>query len=108
MSWLFTKTPLAFFVMDLWRDEAFSFVMAQQSVLDIIKTTAVDFNPPLYYILLRFWMILFGSSEVAMRSLSLIFFGATVYLMFEILVTVFKISFKKSLLYFILIVLNPF
>lgn len=108
LQYLFTKTPLAFFVMDLWRDEAFSFVMAQQNVIDIIKTTAIDFNPPLYYIILHYWMLLFGTSEIAMRSLSLIFFGGTLFLLFEIMHKTFNIPFKRAILYFAFIAVNPF
>lgn len=108
MTWLFTKTPLSFFVMDLWRDEAFSFVMAQQNIFDIIRTTAIDFNPPLYYILLHYWMILFGDSEIAMRSLSLVFYGLTLFILYEIMTQVFRIPFKKSIFYFIFIAINPF
>ncbi len=108
LQYLFTETPLAFFVMDLWRDEAFSFIMAQQGIVDIIRTTAIDFNPPLYYIILHYWMMLFGTSEIALRSLSLIFFGGTLFLLFEILHNVFKISYKRCLLYLAFIAVNPF
>jgi len=108
LQYFFTKTPLAFFVMDLWRDEAFSFVMSQQNIVDIVKTTAIDFNPPLYYIILHYWMMVFGTSEIALRSLSLIFFGATVFLLFEIMHTIFKISYRRTFIYFIFIAINPF
>lgn len=108
LQYFFTETPLAFFVMNLWRDEAFSFVMANQGVVDIIRTTAIDFNPPLYYIILHYWMLLFGTSEIALRSLSLIFFGGTLFLLFEIMHNVFKISYKRCLLYLAFIAVNPF
>lgn len=108
MEYLFTKTPLVFFVQNLWRDEAFSFLMAEQSLIDIIRTTAADFNPPLYYILLHFWMMVFGSSEVALRSLSVIFFAATLFVLFEIMTRIMKIHTAQSILYVILMGLNPF
>lgn len=38
----------------IWLDEAFSLSMIQQSFIDIIKNTAIDVHPPLYYILLKF------------------------------------------------------
>lgn len=37
----------------IWLDEAFSLSMIQQSFLDIIKNTAIDVHPPLYYIILK-------------------------------------------------------
>lgn len=108
MDYLFTRTPLVFFVQNFWRDEAFSFLMAEQSILEIIKTTAADFNPPLYYILLHFWMMLFGTSEVALRSLSVIFFAGTLFVLYEIMTRVMKIPLFRALLYLIFILVNPF
>jgi len=107
MNYLFTKTPLLFFVQNLWRDEAFTYLMSQQSIGDILRTTAADFNPPLYYLFMHAWMLMFGSSEIAMRTVSLLFYVLTIYIMFEIMAVVFQISFKRALIYFLLIILNP-
>jgi len=108
MEYLFTKTPLAFFTMDLWRDEAFSFVMARQNILDILRTSAQDFAPPFYYIILHYWMLLFGRSEIALRSLSFLMYAFLLFVIFEIMTLVFKIAMKRALLYFLLMILNPF
>ena len=35
------------------------------------------YQPPLFYLLLHYWMALFGESEIAMRALTLAFFLAT-------------------------------
>jgi len=107
MEYLFTKTPLAFFVQNLWRDEAFTFLLSEQSIGKIVQTTAADFNPPLYYIVIHYWMLIFGSSEIAMRTVSLLFYVLTIFIMFEIMVLVFKISFRRALVYFFLIISNP-
>jgi len=107
LGFLFTKTPLMFFVQSFWRDEAFSYLLAKRNVLEILFLTAKDFNPPLYYLILHYWMKLFGPSEIALRSLSLIFYLGTVYVVFLFLTNILKISFKKSLLYLLLSVLNP-
>ncbi|KKQ36627.1 MAG: hypothetical protein US54_C0061G0001 [Candidatus Roizmanbacteria bacterium GW2011_GWA2_37_7] len=107
LNYLFTKTPLLFFVQNLWRDEAFTYLMSQQSIGDILRTTAADFNPPLYYLFMHAWMLMFGSSEIAMRTVSLLFYVLTIYIMFEIMAVVFQISFKRALIYFLLIILNP-
>jgi hypothetical protein len=107
IEWLFAHTPLYLMTQSFWQDEAFSYFLARLPVIDIIKKTAADFNPPLYYILLHFWMSIFSSSEVAMRSLSLIFFAGTTYIFSLFLETIFNIKEKKALLYSILFLLKP-
>ncbi len=58
----------------IWWDEGFSIWVAKMGLLGMLKTVAaVDFNPPLYYLLLHVWMRLFGGSETAVRSLSALF-----------------------------------
>jgi uncharacterized membrane protein len=108
LDYLFTKTPLAFLPQNLWRDEAFSYLMAQRSIPEIISMTVKDFSPPLYYIFLHYWILLFGSSELAMRSLSLLFYAFTLYAAYEIIVYIFKCSRLHTLLFMILFLLNPF
>lgn len=107
MQFLFTKTPLAYFVASFWRDEAFSYLMARLPIHTLLWSTAQDANPPLYYLLLKLWMGLFGGSEVALRSLSLVFFWATIYVVYLILKNIYKVSAKKSLLYLLLFIGNP-
>ena len=53
----------------LWLDEATSLVVADNTPAHIVALTAADIHPPLYYLLLHIWLV-FGQSEVAMRSLS--------------------------------------
>jgi uncharacterized membrane protein len=88
-TWLYTKTPLVWFVESYWRDEAFSILMAQRKWTEISWLTAQDFSPPLYYYLLKVWMMLFGSSEIATRSLSLLCYVLTLFVLVEFLVFVF-------------------
>lgn len=55
----------------LWYDEIYSIDVAKESIKDIIKNYfKEDVNPPLYLIILHYWMNLFGESEAALRSLS--------------------------------------
>jgi 4-amino-4-deoxy-L-arabinose transferase-like glycosyltransferase len=56
-----------------WIDESFSVWMAKQSLPQIVQNTAVDVHPPLYYFILHYWVALFGTSEFAVRFLSVIF-----------------------------------
>ncbi len=106
-NYLFTKTPLVFLVQNLWRDEGFSYFMAKKSLWDIIILSAKDFSPPLYHFLLHFWINIFGSSEIAIRSLSIVFYWATVYVISHYLTDIFKMKLKKALFYTLLIAVNP-
>lgn len=62
----------------VWFDEAYSILLAKQSVAQLVALTAVDTHPPLYYLLLKGWASIFGWSELALRSLSLLVFGGAV------------------------------
>jgi mannosyltransferase len=53
-----------------WYDECFSVYAANRPLKDIIAVSMVDVNPPLYPIILHFWIKLFGISEFAVRMLS--------------------------------------
>ncbi len=66
----------------LWYDEAFSVYLAQFSLADITARTAADIQPPLYYYLLHFWIVLASEREFAVRFLSLFFGVLTIPLMF--------------------------
>jgi len=108
LSFIFSKTPLSFFVQSFWRDEAFSYLLAKKNIVEIIFLTAKDYNPPLYYLILHFWMKFFGHSEIALRSLSLIFYWATIYIVFLFLTEIFKIKNKLLLLLsLIFFIANP-
>ena len=104
---LFSLTPLKFYVQSIWRDEAFSYFLAKQNILQILSLTAKDFNPPLYYLFLHVWMGMFGSSEIAMRTLSFFFFLGTLYVVGMFLLDIFEFSIGEILLYLPLFVLNP-
>lgn len=56
----------------LWYDEAFSVFLAERDVTSIIRGTAVDVQPPLYYFLLHAWLAL-GENVFLMRWLSVAF-----------------------------------
>lgn len=108
LNWIFTNTPLHYFVQSFWRDEAFSYLLAKRSFLDILILSARDFSPPLYYLLLHFWLKIFGMSEVALRSFSFLTFAAVGYLFYLFLTEIFKIKAKWAYVYLLLFLLNPF
>lgn len=43
-----------------------------------------DFHPPLYYILVKYWTYLAGSSEVGIRSFSVVLGVATIYILYKL------------------------
>ncbi|MCJ7826492.1 hypothetical protein MUP56_02660, partial [Patescibacteria group bacterium] len=78
---LFKNTPLFYFTQSFWRDEAFSVLLAQQPLSVIFQKTSVE--PPIYYMLLHFWIKFFGTSEIAARSLSFIGFALATIVVIE-------------------------
>ena len=61
----------------LWHDEAYSFHLAQLAWQDLISQLREESTPPLYYLLLKLWIALFGDSQFALRSLSALLSAAT-------------------------------
>jgi hypothetical protein len=61
----------------LWHDEAYSFHLARLSWPDLIDQLRAESTPPLYYLLLKLWIAVFGDSEIALRSLSALCSAAT-------------------------------
>ncbi|OGM70766.1 hypothetical protein A2975_02655 [Candidatus Woesebacteria bacterium RIFCSPLOWO2_01_FULL_44_14] len=70
----------------LWLDEATSALVARDYSWNLIfgQFLPGDFHPPLYYMLLKIWGLFFGTSEIALRSLSVVAGVATVYLVYKI------------------------
>jgi len=91
----------------LWGDEAFSALAVMKSFHEMIGVVMRDTAPPGFYVLGWLWIRMFGSSEIALRSLSLLLilgaaaFGGLI---------VYEISKKKvvSLLTTLICFLNPF
>ena len=55
-------------------DEAWSLRIARgPGLADVVRASGQDTHPPLHPLLLHVWMSLFGSSEAAVRSLSVVF-----------------------------------
>lgn len=89
MIWLILLIGLFFRVISLnqslWLDEATTALVSRMSLGDIFtKFLPGDFHPPFYYILMKGWVNIFGSSEIALRIPSVIFGLGLVYLVYLI------------------------
>lgn len=67
-----------------WVDELFSLKFASYSLPELFREVAsFDNHPPTYYLLLHFWIQLFGDSELSLRTPSAIFSVLSVYFTFK-------------------------
>ncbi|MCB1257555.1 MAG: glycosyltransferase family 39 protein [Microthrixaceae bacterium] len=62
----------------LWLDEALSVNIAALPFSDMVEALRHDGHPPLYYLMLHYWMGLFGDSDWAVRALSGVFSTASI------------------------------
>ncbi|WP_335945135.1 glycosyltransferase family 39 protein [Pseudomonas sp. G166] len=69
----------------IWYDEAFSVLLARHEPWQIWSLTARDVHPPLYYLVLHYWMVWFGDGVLAVRSLSAIADVGTVLLSIKLM-----------------------
>ncbi|MBI4066693.1 hypothetical protein HY411_03170 [Candidatus Gottesmanbacteria bacterium] len=102
INFLVNHSPLLYFTQSLWRDEAFSVLVAQKPLSFILHN--LTFEPPVYYILLHYWIKLFGTSEIAVRSLSFLGFAlATTVVIYwsEMLFRKHWLSWLTPLLFFV-------
>ena len=61
------------FNQNIWTDEAFTMQLVNShSIIEIIKGTAVDVHPPLYYLIAHFLVALFGTSVQVYKIVSIV------------------------------------
>ncbi len=90
----------------IWFDESFGAYMIRFNFAEIFHFTALDVHPPLYYWLLKLWSLVFGNSDVALRSMSVLF--GVVALVFAYLLIRKLFSQKAALWTLPLLVVMPF
>ena len=62
----------------LWFDEAFSWRLIQFSMPEMISRAIQDVHPPLYYLILKGWKVVFASSLLSLRSFSVTLAALTI------------------------------
>lgn len=90
----------------VWSDEAYTFALIKHSFSDICVITAADVHPPLYYILLKAFILPFDYSLLAAKLFSIVPFvliliigGIQMRMLFNE---------KMSLVFMVLFLLSPF
>jgi len=69
----------------IWIDEAFAIMTARLDVASLMQKISGDaLTPPLHYLILSVWMDLFGESELAARSLSMVLGVVSVWLIYTL------------------------
>jgi hypothetical protein len=65
-------------------DEAFSWRLTTYSSVELLRHMPGDAHPPLYYLLLKGWIVQFGDSPFAMRGLSVLFALASIVVLYAL------------------------
>lgn len=56
----------------VWHDEGYTMMLSAMPLAEIIERTGRDVHPPLYYLAIHTWSLIFGTSEIAVRGFSLV------------------------------------
>lgn len=87
----------------LWFDEAYSVWIIGFPPLELLSITAQDIHPPLYYLILQGWSLLFGNSEWAIRCLSVLFGAGVVIVSYGITRQLLRAKYAWLVPYFVAI-----
>ncbi|MBF8281022.1 MAG: putative rane protein, partial [Candidatus Magasanikbacteria bacterium] len=69
---VFLRWRLLLSMGSLWGDEAFTTHFAAIPLKLGLAYLSYDTHPPLHYLLVHFWFLIFGSSDIALRALSIV------------------------------------
>ena len=67
-----------------WGDEAWTSLISQLPYREMLATTAADFHPPGYYTIIELWYKIFPATEVSTRIVSIVFYLATILMVFKL------------------------
>lgn len=75
---------------DIWHDEGYTAAIIQQPIGEIIAITTTDVHPPLYYVIMHVWQLIFGNSVASLRGFSVTCGVLTIALLFLLLQKLFS------------------
>jgi hypothetical protein len=91
----------------LWWEETFSLWVSNHSVVEMLQWIArIDHHPPLYYLLLHYWIALKGDTSYSVRLLSALFGAGTIPIIYLIGKRISGVV--MGLVAAVLLVLSPF
>ncbi len=90
----------------LWHDEGVSVYLASKGLMDILRESGETDHPPLYFILLHFWIGLAGKSEFSLRFFSVFWGVISVALLYPLGVRIFGA--RNARLTMLLLSFSPF
>ncbi len=91
-----------------WLDEGASLFFARLPIPGLFEALKGDFHPPLYYLLLHFWLPLAGRTEWLIRLPNVIFGALCVPVLYRLLIELLSREKKKvALIASLLLLLNP-
>ncbi|MBD3366274.1 hypothetical protein GF360_02930 [candidate division WWE3 bacterium] len=92
---------------EFWYDEAFSSLLINRSWASFFTLMLKDVHPPLYYVLLKAWSYIFGFSDLGLRSFSVVFGIAAVFMATQFVYTLTKNK-SAALISGVIFAVNPF
>jgi uncharacterized membrane protein len=91
----------------LWLDEAVQVWASKLPLTSYFNNfLATDFNPPLYYLFIHYWIKLAGNSEIAVRLPSVMFGVISIFVFYKI-INLIKISDTSKKLSILLLATSP-
>jgi len=69
----------------IWFDEAYSAYLIRGDYGQIWNMTAIDVHPPFYYFCLKTWSLIFGTSDFALRFMSVFFAGIGIIFAYQVM-----------------------
>lgn len=104
------ETGLRFYLLaekSIWLDEAFSITISQHSLFDMLRLIVqTDNHPPLYYLVLKLWLV-FGDSETQARLLSALFSIASIPMIYFVGASLYNDE-RVGLIAALIMTLSPF
>ena len=69
---------------EMWFDEAYVGIITRLSKSSFVRELLVDAHPPLYNVINKAWSLFFGTSEISLRFMPLIFGIATILVAYKL------------------------